>query len=156
MDQSKKTIKLRTWYGANVIAEIKIGSLHRAGFSRAILPHPPVVNWLLRQRLPNNTKCQLSALHEIGHLQALPFELLYTILMLGIFFLNDTRITVWTVLVIVAGSFAAWEISAEIYTIKSARPNYRTCYQGISLVPRILFWTITTTLVVASWIAVLF
>jgi len=101
-------------------------------------------------------KCQLSALHEIGHLQALPFELLYTLVMLGIFILNDTHITVWTVLIIVAGSFAAWEISAEIYTIKSARPSYGSSYQGISLVPRILFWTITVTLVVASWIAVLF
>lgn len=155
MDQTKQTIKVRTWYGANVVAEIKLGSLHRAGFSRAILPHPPVVNWLLRQSLPNRAKCQLSALHEIGHLQALPFELLYSLLLLGIFILNDTRITVWSVLVIVAGSFAAWEISAEIYTIKSARPSYGSCYHGISLVPRMLFWTITVTLVVASWIAVL-
>ncbi len=155
VDTIKKSIKIRTWYGVNVVAEIEIGNLHRAGFRRFILPHPPVVNWLLRQKLSSHAKCQLSALHEIGHLQALPFEILYTALLLGAFIVSDKNSSVWIVLAIVAGSFAAWEISAEIYTIKFADPGYDTFYQGISLIPRTLFWGITVILVITSWVTVL-
>ncbi len=113
MPQIRQSIKVRTWYGVNIVVEVKPGSLHRAGFGRLILPHPPIVNWLLRQNLTNSAKRQLSTLHEVGHLQALPFEILYTLLLLGTFIVNEKDSSVEIVLAIVAGSFAAWEISAE-------------------------------------------
>ena len=50
---------------------------------------------------------------------------------------------------------AAWEIMSEILTIVIDPQFYHKCYQGVSLVPRVIFWFSTISLTLMGWIIVL-
>jgi hypothetical protein len=144
-------MKRRTWFFLNAVVEIEPGRFHRAGFGRLLIPHPPVVNWLLRRGLPKESYKTLCAEHEMGHLQALPFEVLYSA-MLVLVMLNNENESVVGWLWIIASSFSAWEIFAEVHTIRHVQPNYHHLYRDTSLVPRIIFWGISLSLMFGGWV----
>lgn len=147
-------MKKRTWYLLNAVVEVEPGKFHRAGFGRLLIPHPPVVNWLLRQGLCKESYKQLSTEHEMGHLQALPFEILYSVLLVAVMLsYEDGGIIGW--FWVGLSSFAAWEIFAEVHTIRHVKSGYRRLYQGVSFVPRIIFWCVSLTLVFGGWIYIL-
>jgi hypothetical protein len=67
------TVQNRTWYGVNVTVIIGPTFLHKAGWGSLLIPHPPVVNWLLRKDLMDKARDALCVKHEIGHFETLPF-----------------------------------------------------------------------------------
>ena len=48
------------------------GFMHKSGVGRLIIPHPSVINWLLRLGLLENSRNALRVTHEFGHLQSAP------------------------------------------------------------------------------------
>lgn len=144
-------LKKQTWFFLNAVVEIEPGRLHRAGFGNLLLPHPPLANCLLRRGLSKESYKILCTEHEMGHLQALPVEILYSSLLIILMIHNDNDDTLgW--LWIVLSSFAAWEIFAEIHTIRRVSPTYQELYSDASLVPRTIFWIITLALVISGWL----
>ncbi|NIO03193.1 MAG: hypothetical protein GTN74_00875 [Proteobacteria bacterium] len=71
-----KTIQRRTWFGVEATVGIGSGLIHEAGVGGLVVPHPAVVNWLLRQGLADNARYTLTVTHEFGHLQSTPLALL--------------------------------------------------------------------------------
>jgi len=147
-------MKKRTWYFLNAVVEIEPGRFHRAGFGKLLIPHPPVVNWLLRRGLSQDAYKILCTEHEMGHLQALPFEILYSIILILIAIStgnDDTFGWLW----VLVSSFSAWEITAEMHVIRCVKPGYSHFYRGVSYLPRIAFWGLTLSLVAGSWVYIL-
>lgn len=144
------TLKERTWFGAQAVVEIRSAGLHRAGYGRLLLPHPPLINGLLRYGLAQGARRRLGAIHELGHLQALPLEMVYGVIAFSVTIArgHDSLPALITVL---AGCFAAWEMLAEAYTMGHEAALYRRAYRSVSPLPRILFWSITMSLTLACW-----
>jgi len=144
-------MKKRTWFFLTAVVEVNPGHFHRAGFGRFLLPHPPVVNWLLRRGLTKDAYKTLCSEHEMGHLQALPFEILYSVIFVLAMMYNETNVVMgwfWAII----SSVAAWEIFAEMHTIRYVQPAYQYLYHEISPVPRIIFWSITLSLMFGGWV----
>ena len=150
-----KNVQRRMWYGVTATVTLGPGFIHNAGFGEISIPHPPVINWLLRQGLEEKSRDALSFTHEFGHLQAMPLAVFYTLIMLALaFFAGNTE---WTeVVLVLISTHAAWEIASEVVTITDDVPLYRKYYQGVSMVPRIVFWVFTGLLSVTGWFVLLF
>ena len=140
----------RIWYGVTATVVIGPGFRHQAGLGRFLIPHPPLVNWLLRRRLHEAKRHALSFTHEIGHFQTAPLALIYTIAEIAVAYAGGA--TGWLLGVILLSAFAAWEILAEVYTIAGSREFYDLCYRGTSRIPRLLFWTFAAVLTLVGWI----
>lgn len=147
----KSIVKMRTWFGMEAVVEIGPGFIHKAGLGRVLIPHPPLINWLLRVDLPHEAKQTLSLLHEFGHLQATPLALLYAIVMMALSFVAGHRSWV-EILLVLLSVLGAWEIMAEIFTISRTRERYTEFYKGVSVMPRLLFWIIVATLTISGWL----
>jgi hypothetical protein len=124
--------------------------LHWVGFGKLLIPHPPVVNWVLRRGLEDNKRDIMSFAHEFGHLQTAPFALLYFCLILGLALNMGRRGLVQVVSLLVCAQ-AAWEIASEFHAIKSDIDFYRNSYRMVSIVPRAIFWVLTSALAIAGW-----
>lgn len=147
-------MKLKTWYGLNALVEIDEGMFHRAGLGKLVLPHPPVVNWLLRLWLNPVSRQRLSVLHEFGHFQTLPIIVFYIATLLVFAVLLDKK--TWGALsLILIGTFALWELLSEIYTRLCAGDLYRVSYQEVPRWPRALFWTTVSVLLPGAWMVLI-
>jgi len=157
MDSAEKKHKLerRTWYGLNGTIVLEAGFLHRSGFGKLLIPHPPVVNWLLRQGLEDHERVILSLAHEFGHLQTAPFALLYVVVIL-ILALNVGHRSAVQVLFLLTCAQAAWEIASEFYTIRSDLEFYKSSYSMVFVAPRLLFWVLNVTLAATGWLIAVF
>lgn len=153
--EGSKTVRERMWFGINATVTIGPRFIHKAGFGKISLSHPPVINWLLRQGLSEGARYTLSFTHEFGHLQAMPLAVLYTGVMLALAFVTGHTNLIEIILVLVS-THAAWEIMAEIITIASDMLLYRKYYERITIIPRIIFWIFTGTLAILGWFIVLF
>lgn len=130
------------------------GFLHRAGFGRLLIPHPPVVNWLLRQGLTESARTRLAFIHEFKHLQSAPAALCYTAANFAAL-LAAGKTSVMTVVLLLISTHAAYEIMAESITIRHDRQWYRQCYKNVSKIPRTIFWFAMILLTLMGWIIVL-
>jgi hypothetical protein len=143
------------WFGINASVIIGPGFLHTAGFGKFLLPHPPVVNWLLRLGLPEEDKYALSVIHEFGHLQTTPPAVIYTLGILGMAYMNGH--TAWPeIFFMLVSTHAAWEIMAEGLTVISDISGYSRYYKNVTVIPRSIFWCCTTALVVLGWNSIMF
>ena len=130
------------------------GFLHRTGLGWFLIPHPPLVNWLLRQGLLKNSRNALRVTHEFGHLQSAPLAVLYTAANYTAI-ITANRGDLSNFILVFISTHAAWEIMSEIFTIVIDPQFYHKCYQGVSLVPRAIFWLSTILLTLIGWIIVL-
>jgi hypothetical protein len=113
--------------------------MHKAGFVNLLVPHPAAVNWLFRQGLKMETAISLSIHHEFGHPQTVPFVLLYAGILLSVSI--GVGAMSWLKLLIFAVSTqAAWEMTSEFFTLFSDIESYHACYDGIKILPRVIFW----------------
>jgi hypothetical protein len=82
--QYPQILQRRTWYGITATVNLKSKFIHKAGFRNILVPHPAAVNWLLRRGLKMKNALSLSIHHEFGHLQTVPFVLLYAGILLSV------------------------------------------------------------------------
>lgn len=142
------------WFGVNATVTIGPCFMHHAGFGKISVPHPPVINWLLRQGLAEDVRYAMNFTHEFGHLQTVPLAVFYTGVMLAL--ASITRHTgLIEISLVLISTHAAWEIMAEIFTIASDVPLYRKHYEEITVIPRVIFWFFTGTLTITGWIVTL-
>ena len=153
MKNSKKT-KVRTWYGLSGTVIIGAGLMHKSGVENLIIPHPAVVNWLLRLGLLENSAISLRINHEIGHLQSAPLAVLYTAMNYTAI-VAANQVNLFNLILVFICTHAAWEIMSEIFTIVIDPQFYQKSYQGVSLVPRAIFWLSTISLTLMGWMIVL-
>jgi hypothetical protein len=149
-----KMLNTRTWYGVNATVIIGPGFLHRGGYGKLLIPHPPVINWLLRRGLSPTVRENLSFTHEFGHLYSAPAALLYTAVSFAAL-LAAGKTTVLTVMLLLISTHAAYEIMAEVITIRHDHQLYRHCYENVSKIPRAIFWFSMILLALMGWIIVL-
>ncbi|HED05934.1 MAG TPA: hypothetical protein ENI61_04535 [Ignavibacteria bacterium] len=147
----KITVKKRTWFGVEGVVEISQNFFHKAGIGKVIIPHPPVVNRLLRLGLNRDDKNSLSITHEFGHLQTFPQLVIYFLLISYLAVIQGG--TSWLEIVLLLISIhSVWEIMAELFTITSSGYQYRLFYKEVSVIPRIIFWTITILFSIGGWV----
>jgi len=152
--KESKTVHLRTWYGVNATVSIGPGFIHRAGWRNFLIPHPPLVNWLLRRGLNGNGSYTLSVTHEFAHFQSAPLALPYTV---GLIALGAGEgLSFLSMAIIIISTHAAWELLSEILTIIHNRQFYRRCYKEISSVSRWVFWISMSFLALLGWSIMLF
>jgi len=149
-----KTVQLRTWYGVDAAITIGPDFIHRAGWRNFLIPHPPLVNWILRQGLNENDYYTLSISHEFAHFQSAPLALSYTVGMIALAAGED--LSLLSMAIIIISTHAVWEFLSEILTIIHNRQFYRRCYKGISSVSRWVFWISVSGLAFLSWSILLF
>ena len=148
--ETAQTLHRRTWFGLYATVTVGPGFVHKAGVGKVLIPHPPVINWLLRRGLSDTVGLKLSFLHEMAHFQTAPFIALY-----GVAILTGTvaagRTNPLHVLFVVVGIQAAWEMLSEALTIIGNSPYYHSCYKGLPKLPRITFWTAAGILTAGAW-----
>jgi hypothetical protein len=151
--KSETYMRKVTWFGMEAIVKIGPGFIHRAGFGGILIPHPPLVNYLLRYGLPERHRQILSVTHELGHLETTHLALLYTLLMLSLNIIFGHIF--WTnILFLLLGAHAAWEIMAEIYTMIRLSSDYFRFYTDHAVFSRAVFYIITVSLTIAGWYVV--
>ena len=146
----KKTRIRRTWYGVLATVSIGPGFWHEAGFGSLVIPHPPLVNWLLRTGLPEEARTALAFAHEFGHFQTLPLILAYTALLVTLYVVRGSS-TVAEVFFLLISAHATWEIASELWTKAADYQRYRRYYQWVTPIPRVIFWTAAIILTVLGW-----
>ncbi len=115
---------VRTWYGVTGEVVIEGELWHWVRLGRVPIPHPPLVNLLIRRGLPRDARRQLSYWHEIGHMQTLPLALIHALLLS-----RGRRRPLWLHLPLaLLGHEALWELAAESYVVWRAGPDYRRLY----------------------------
>jgi hypothetical protein len=149
-----KTLHFKTWYGVNAAMRIGPSFIHWAGWRNFLIPHPPLVNWLLRRGLNENDYYTLSLSHEFAHFQSAPLALSYTVGLIA--FAAFKASPLLSITIIFISTHAVWEILSEIFTIIRNRQFYSRCYIGISSVPRLVFWSSMSLLALLGWIILLF
>ena len=144
----------RTWYGLTAQVTTGPGFLHRAGFDGLVISHPPMVNWLLRLGLSGHLSRNLIFAHEFAHFQTAPVLLAY---MLGIFFLAYTKggTGMGEIIFLLVSVQTVWEMLSEGLVVLEDSAAYRKSYNGITKLPRVLFWAGGGMLTAAGWAVVL-
>ncbi len=137
--QYPQILKRRTWYGITATVNLKSKLMHKAGFGNFLVPHPAAVNWLLRWGLKTKNAISLSIHHEFGHLQTVPFVLLFTAILLSVS-IGEGTISWFKILIFAVSTQAVWEILSEFFTLFSDIEGYRACYDGVKILPRVIFW----------------
>jgi hypothetical protein len=150
-EKKSETSQKKTWYGLNATVTIGPGFIHKTGWGGLLIPHPPVMNWLLRQGLTEKARKTLSFTHEFGHFQSLPLGLLYMVGMLAGLFAKGYE-SLPLIILILFSTFTAWEIISEIVTIMSDFQFYRKCYENITIIQRVIFWMFNVTFSIVGWI----
>ncbi len=141
---------IRTWYGIHGTVVIGPGFRHSAGLGGILLPHPPIVNWLLRHGLPEGAGLDLNVRHEISHLHTLPLAFLHAAALAALTILSDHAGGAGIILG-AAGAFAGWELMSEALTALSDLESYRREYRGVTAFRRVLFWSLMAALASAPW-----
>lgn len=143
--------KVRSWHG--LTGEIGVGNRlwHLVKVGYVPLPHPPLVNLVLRKGLPLEEHLQLSFLHEFGHLQTFPLVILHAgfLIVFGYWRSHGLGAFLRRVIAGAVAHEAVWELSSEAYAKAKAGPEYRRIYREYpNPFGQFLFWGGMTTLAV--------
>ena len=80
--------------------------------------------------------------HEFGHLQTVPFALLYAGILLSVS-IGEGAMSWFKILFLAVSTQAVWEMMSEFFTLFSDIEGYRTCYDGVKILPRVTFWLLS-------------
>lgn len=147
-------MKVRAWYGLPGDIEVENELWHLVRVAGMSLPHPPLVNLVLRRGLPRADRLRLSYLHEFGHFQTLPLALAHGLGLLWI--TRKTRRSLLGWLAWSAGAVAAneavWELLSEGYVVARDPAGYRKAYRQTHGPVVAAFWAIMGALGIGvSW-----
>lgn len=127
----EQTHHVRSWYGVTAEIAVENNLWHLVRVGGVALPHPPLVNLVLRRGLPRQERLYLSFLHEFGHLQTLPVVVLHLL-----WLLKNGRWRGrgrWKTLAMLAAAAvtheAVWELASETYVIVKTGPEYGRIYR---------------------------
>jgi hypothetical protein len=143
----------RTWFGVAVRVTLGPGFIHHVRVGTLSLPHPPVVNYLLRLGLSGPLKYELSFVHEFAHLQTLPAVIIYALALFAVVYHADAGLT--KIVLALFSIQVVWEILAETYTYAGNPRHYRNSYRAVSIIPRLIFWVVACASASACWIVIL-
>lgn len=140
--------RVHTWYGVN--AEVRAaGDDCDIMVEGVAFPHPSLVNRFLRRAMASQSRFSLGAQHEAGHVQTLPFVVLYA------FFLLAAPRRHWLKrAAALMGAGALWEAASEAYVVKQVGADtYRQMYKELRARGRLaLFWVASVTIAFgAAW-----
>ena len=144
----------RTWFGLNARVTIGPGLLHKTGLHGVAIPHPPVANSLLRMGLSGQLNRNLSFAHEFAHFQTAPVLFIYMLVVFVVAYLK-TIAGMGEIIFLLLSIQATWELMSEGFVVLESPGAYRTSYNGISRLPRILFWAVGGILTAAGWLGLL-
>lgn len=141
---------VRTWFGLSGEVVIEGELWHWVRLGRLPIPHPPLINLLIRRGLPRRAKRQLSYWHEVGHMQTLPVAILHAVALT-----RGRRRPRWRHgLLALLGHEALWELAAESYVVWRAGPDYRRLYRQHHNSFLLPFWLLmTATTVITSLVS---
>jgi len=139
----------KMWGGFQITVKIGPGFLHRAGINRVLIPHPPLVNALLRIGLHARRRDELIFAHQFAHFQTLPLVLLYGLVLIIILFIRGALSVIPVMSLLISGQ-ALWEMLAETAVLINLSTKYHLYYQGIVKSPRIAFWGFSMVFLVAG------
>ena len=135
-------MKVRSWYGLTGEIEVENELWHLVSVAGVPLNHPPVVNLILRRRLPRHDRLRLSYLHEFGHFQTLPLALAHALVLLWGQRRRRHSLLGWLLRLaaIAAAHEAVWELASETYVMAHDGAAYRDAYRKTpnSFAP--IFW----------------
>ena len=141
----------RSWYGLPVEIVIEGDYWHWVKAGPVPLPHPPVVNLIVRHGLPRDARLRLSYFHEMGHIQTLPLALVHMAWVWkhrrGRNSMSWGRRIVWFGLFIAVHQ-AAWELAAESYVFVHNPGEYKQLYKETRGHPAKIFWLLMSLLAV--------
>jgi hypothetical protein len=140
-----------TWYGLHATVNIGPGFVHKTGLGGFVIPHRPLVNWLLRKALKDAARYRLTFVHEFGHLQTAPMILVYGAATMA-FYLITNRADLPGIMITLIGAQAAWEIASELYAVRSDPQIYKENYRGACLLHRLIFWILSSAFTLSGWI----
>lgn len=124
--------RVRAWYGLPGEIVIEGDSWHLVKMGPVPLPHPPLVNRLIRRGLPQEARLRLSYWHELGHLQTLPIALAHAAWQWrrrpDLARESSVSRALRFAVVLIAHE-AAWELAAESYGAVRTGPEYRRLYR---------------------------
>lgn len=126
---------VRSWYGvpARIVATDR--GLCNVAFIGIPLPHPCLINLVIRHGLPELIKARLFFLHELGHVETLPLLVLPLILLWRGWKASPSPLILN---LLALGSF--WELVAEIYVIFRSRREYVAAWRQSRNPAALVFW----------------
>ena len=135
----------RSWYGLPVEIVIEGDYWHWVKAGPVPLPHPPVVNLIVRHGLPRDARLRLSYFHEMGHIQTLPLALIHLAWVWK--HRPEWAVRSWTRRMAWLGLFmmthqAVWELTAESYVCAQNSREYRQFYTGTEARLARMFWAL--------------
>jgi hypothetical protein len=110
---------MRTWYGLSFDVTLLDSHWCTVG---PLLPHPQLVNGVIRRGLGKEDSVRLMLLHELGHGQSLPAVLLYGGLLYSLSLPLVPAVLSLTVL---------WELLSEAYVVYREGRNYIAIYRAL-------------------------
>ena len=133
-----------TWYGLPY--RIRYGEWCDLEVAGLPMPHPSLVNDVIRRGLDQETRRKLVISHERGHLETLPFVVPYLV---ALFVLRHRSIGARIMGLV--GLQALWELLTESYVVVSNPKTYRESYQGSHNPWALLFWPVAVLAAVAPF-----
>ncbi len=111
--------RTRTWYGVPVRVLVSSENVHEVWVAGIPLPHVGLVNGITRQGLPTQWRLELTARHEVGHVQTAPLALGFLAALVGWLHRSRGR-GFWTwprALGVLVAQHLLWEMLAEAYVL---------------------------------------
>jgi len=137
--------RVRTWYGLPVEILVEGDYWHKVRVGVISLPHPPLVNLLVRRGLPRAARERLSYWHELGHVQVLPLALAHAVWLWRRRGRREQSRSWAGRVAHLAGAViaheVAWELAAEGYVAARTWPEYGQLYRKHPK-PFLTFWGI--------------
>lgn len=122
---------VRAWYGLPGEIVIEGDTWHLVKVGPLPLPHPPLVNRVIRRGLPAEARLRLSYWHELGHLQTLPVALAHAVCLWRRGFGRPAtgRLRLLRASLAFLTHEALWELAAEGYVVTRAGRDYSRLYR---------------------------
>lgn len=132
----------KTWYGIPVEIIVSSNNLHKVSVPGVTIPHPGLVNMIVRQGYPVDIRLALTARHEFGHLQTIPIPLLHLSLLLWLRQGQPSGSRWLRLLVELLTHQAVWEVTAEGYAVATDKQVFQTHRSQLSRILYTGFWGI--------------
>lgn len=129
--------RLVTWYGLPALIRQADDGLCDIAVAGLALPHPSLVNRIIRRGVPVDVRARLSLLHEFGHVQTMPF-----LAIPAAFLWRRRRQGPLAAPIQLLALGAYWEMASEGYVVLRAWQEYVAALRRSRTIWPVLFWPI--------------